>query len=138
MGVLLVVAIVAFVYALVLTVTRASWLAFLVASAVILIMGTSRRTILLVGVLAIPLVLAGLFILQQKRHVAFIDTSDYSTTWRGYVWREGFHLLISKPRHLLVGVGMDSIKAPLARVGIIRRRSHPDWSHAFELVGARA
>ena len=26
------------------------------------------------------------------------------------VWREGFELLVSKPRHLLAGVGMDSIK----------------------------
>jgi O-antigen ligase len=63
-----------------------------------------------VGGLAIPLVLAGLFVLQQKRNVAFIDQTDQSTTWRETVWREGLHLLVSKPRHLLVGVGMDSIK----------------------------
>jgi hypothetical protein len=97
--------------ALMLTVTRASWLAFIVSSAVILLLGASKRTLILVGVLAIPLILAGAFILQQKRNVGFVDRSDGSTTWRQTVWREGFELLTSKPRHLLIGIGMDSIKA---------------------------
>lgn len=118
LGVVMMVAIAAFGYALVLTVTRASWLAFLVATTVILVLGTTRRTILIVGVLAVPLVLAGLFLLRQKRQVAFLDPTDYSTTWRTTVWREGFHLLISKPRHLLVGVGMDSIKAHWRQWGL--------------------
>ena len=57
-----------------------------------------------------PLVLAGLFVLQRERKVSFYDGQDQSITWRETVWREGFNLLKSKPRHLLVGVGMDSIK----------------------------
>jgi O-antigen ligase len=109
-GVLLLIVLVGFCYSLMLTVTRASWGAFLISSAVILLLGTSRRTILVVGLLAIPLVLAGLFILQQKRSVTFFDPADQSTTWRQTVWREGFDLLISKPRHLVFGIGMDSIK----------------------------
>jgi O-antigen ligase len=60
---------------------------------------------------AIPVVLAGLFVLQQKRNVGFIDKKDDSIAWRGKIWREGFHLWVSNPRHLLVGVGMDSIKS---------------------------
>jgi O-antigen ligase len=48
--------------------------------------------------------------LQQKRSVGFFDKKDMSTTWREEVWKEGFHLLIGNPRHLVVGVGMDSIK----------------------------
>ena len=96
--------------ALMLTVTRASWLAFIISSAVILLLGASKRTLILVGVLAIPLVLAGAFILQQKRNVGFVDRSDGSTAWRQTVWREGFELLTSRPRHLLIGIGMDSIK----------------------------
>jgi O-antigen ligase len=83
----------------------------MISSAVILLLGASRRTLLAVGVLAIPLILAGLFILQQKRNVGFVDQNDASITWRETVWREGFDLLVSKPRHLLVGVGMDSIKS---------------------------
>lgn len=96
--------------ALALTVTRASWLAFLVSTTVIFLLGAGRRAILTAGVLAVPLILAGLFILQQKRNVGFVDFKDQSTTWRDTVWREGYGLLISKPRHLLIGVGMDSIK----------------------------
>src|SRR6266480_3889456 len=110
-GALLMIAFVGFCYSLILTVTRASWGAFLISSTVILLLGTSRRTILVVGLLAIPLVLAGLFILQQKRSVSFFDPADQSTMWRQTVWREGFDLLVSKPRHLIFGVGMDSIKA---------------------------
>jgi O-antigen ligase len=110
-GALLLIALVGFCYALMLTVTRASWGAFLISSAVILLLGTSRRAILTISLLAIPLVLAGLFILQQKRNVSFFDSADQSTTWRQTVWREGFELLISKPRHLVFGIGMDSIKA---------------------------
>jgi O-antigen ligase len=50
-------------------------------------------------------------VLQQKRNVGFLDSRDASTTWRETVWRGGFKLLLSKPRHLLIGVGMDSLKA---------------------------
>jgi hypothetical protein len=98
-------------FSLLLTVTRASWLAFLISTAIVVLLGASRRTILVFGALAIPIVLAGIFVLQQKRQVSFFDQSDASTTWRETVWREGFDLLVSKPRHLLVGVGMDSLKA---------------------------
>ena len=110
-GALLVLTIVGLGFALTLTVTRAPWLAFLVSSAVILLLGVSRKVIIVAAVLALPLIFAGIFILQQKRNVAFIDQQDNSTTWRETVWREGFNLLMSKPRHMLIGVGMDSIKA---------------------------
>jgi hypothetical protein len=109
-GSLLIIAFVGFCFSLMLTVTRASWGAFLISSTVILFLGSSRRAVLMVGLLAIPLVLAGLFFLQQKRNVSFFDQTDLSTTWRQTVWREGFDLLVSKPRHLIFGIGMDSIK----------------------------
>ncbi|MGI9168219.1 MAG: O-antigen ligase family protein [Pyrinomonadaceae bacterium] len=109
-GTLFLVAIAGLGCALLLTVTRASWLASLLSSAVILLLGTSRRTVLTLGSLVIPLILAGLFILQQKRDVAFFDQKDDSTTWRTTVWREGADLMARNPRHLLVGIGMDSIK----------------------------
>jgi O-Antigen ligase len=110
-GLLLMIAFLGFCFSLVLTITRASWGAFLISSAVILVLGASRRAILIVGLLLVPLVLTGLFFLQQKRNVGFFDQTDNSTTWRQTVWREGFNLLVSKPRHLAVGIGMDSIKA---------------------------
>jgi len=109
-GGLLLLAIAGLGCALAMTVTRASWLAFLVSTTVIFLLGAGRRAILIAGILAIPLILAGLFILQQKRNVGFLDRTDQSTTWRETVWRDGYGLLVNKPRHLLIGVGMDSIK----------------------------
>jgi O-antigen ligase len=127
-GVALLVALAGMVGALVLTVTRASWLAFAISTALILLVSVSRRAVLVAGVFAIPLILAGLFVLQQKRNVGFIDQQDQSTSWRETVWREGFHLLVSKPRHLLVGIGMDSIKAHWREWGMFDKGRLP-WGH---------
>jgi O-antigen ligase len=97
--------------ALLLTVTRASWLAFLVSIFLIVVAGAaSRRAVALVLLAACVAVPVGLYVLRQKRGVGFIDRQDQSTTWRGTVWREAFGVLTHSPRHLLVGVGMDSLK----------------------------
>lgn len=96
--------------ALFLTVTRASWLSFLISSAVVTLLGGTRR-IIVAMILCVALVVpAALFLLQQKRNVGFFDRRDASITWRTTVYREGWSLLVSRPRHLLIGVGMDSIK----------------------------
>ena len=100
----------AFGFALFLTVTRASWAGFMISAAAMVLIGTSRRTILICILCAVPLAAGGLYYLQQKRNVAFVDTGDNSTTWRTTVWREGVGVLISSPRHLAVGIGMDSLK----------------------------
>jgi hypothetical protein len=128
LGLGLIMALAGMVGALLLTVTRASWLAFVVSTALILVLSVSRRAVLLAGLLAIPLILAGLFLLQQKRNVGFIDQQDKSITWRETVWREGFHLLVSKPRHLLVGIGMDSIKSHWREWGMFDKGRLP-WAH---------
>jgi hypothetical protein len=117
-GALLLMALAGFCFALLLTVTRAPWLGCLVSSTIILLLGIRRRTLIIIGLLAIPLILAGLFVLQQKRNVGFLDKRDDSTTWRTTVWREGFDLLVSNPRHLAVGVGMDSIKGHWRQWGL--------------------
>jgi O-antigen ligase len=110
-GGLLALAIVGMGVALLLSVTRASWLSLLVSAALMTALSVSRRKLIVIGACAVPLVLVGLFVLQQKRKVGFFDKSDDSIVWRQKTWHDGFHLLISKPRHLLVGVGMDSIKS---------------------------
>jgi hypothetical protein len=109
-GVLLFVAVVGLVFALAMTVTRASWVGFAISAGLMLMLSVSRRTLLIAGACAIPLILGGVMLLQQKRNVGFVDANDQSTSWRETVWREGFQLLVSKPRHLLFGVGIDSIK----------------------------
>jgi hypothetical protein len=110
-GLLLAVAVAGLIFSLGMSVTRASWAGFAVSAALMLLLSVSRRTLVIVGLCAVPLALAAILVLQQKRSVGFFDQKDQSTTWREQVWHEGYHLLISKPRHLLVGVGMDSIKA---------------------------
>lgn len=109
-GLLLAISVAGMSGALLLTVTRASLVAFLLSSFLIVMLGASRRALLIVIVCALPLALSGLFLLQQKRNVGFLDPKDDSINWRKTVQREGLQLLVSKPRHLLVGVGMDSIK----------------------------
>ena len=124
-GVLLVLAIAGFVFALGMTVTRASWIGFAVSAVAMLLLTSSRRTILIVGACAIPLVLASVFLLQQRRSIGFFDKSDQSTSWREMVWREGFQLLVSKPRHLIVGVGIDSIKGHWREWGLFDNGRQP-------------
>jgi len=110
-GVLLALAIAGMGIALLLSVTRASWLSLLVSAALMTALSVSRRALIVLGLCALPVILAGLFVLQQKRNVGFFDQRDDSIVWRQRTWHDGFHLLTGNPRHLLVGVGMDSIKA---------------------------
>src|SRR5712692_2970225 len=117
-GALLALAIISMCAALVLTVTRASLLGLLVSAGLIAALGLSRRLLIVIGACALPLLLAGFFVLHQKRNVGFFDSKDDSISWRQTVQREGFQLLVSKPRHLLVGVGMDSIKAHWRQWGL--------------------
>jgi O-antigen ligase len=124
-GLLLLLAIAGLTFALGMTVTRASWIGFAVSAALMLLMSVSRRTLLIAGACAIPLVLGGVILLQQKRNVGFIDAKDQSTSWREMVWREGFQLLVSKPRHLLVGVGIDSIKGHWREWGLFDNGRQP-------------
>ncbi|HEX8097024.1 MAG TPA: O-antigen ligase family protein [Pyrinomonadaceae bacterium] len=124
-GRLLLTAFASFVIALILTVTRASWLALLVSSFVIVLAGAGRRAAIALVIAAALLLPLGLYVLRQKRQVAFLDRSDGSTVWRETVWREGFHLLLSKPRHVLVGVGMDSIKSHWRQWGLFDRGRLP-------------
>jgi O-antigen ligase len=114
--------------ALILTVTRASWAGFLVSAFTIVLVGASRRTLLVMSGLALPLVLAGLFVLQQKRQVGFIDTKEGSTAWRLMVWQEGARVLLSEPRHLVVGVGMDTLKRRWREWGMFDHGRQP-WGH---------
>jgi O-antigen ligase len=98
--------------ALLLTVTRASWAGFLASALTVAFVGAGRRrrTLLITAAVAMPLALAGLFVLQQKRQVGFIDTKEGSTAWRLMVWRDGARVLFGNPRHVIVGTGMDSLK----------------------------
>src|SRR3954469_22933062 len=116
--------------ALLLTVTRASWAGFLASAFTIVLVGAGRRrrTLLVTIAVALPLAVAGLFVLQQKRQVGFIDTHEGSTAWRLMVWRDGARILASRPRHLLIGTGMDSLKRHWREWGMFDQGRQP-WGH---------
>jgi len=98
------------IVALFLSLTRASWLSFVISAGIITLIAASRRTVIICAVIAVPLIIGGLIFLQQKRQVSFFDSTDDSTTWRTRVWKEGVEVLVFNPRHLAVGIGMDSLK----------------------------
>lgn len=109
-----------YVVALFLTVTRASWAGAIVSAGVMTLIAARKKTLLFIIPLTVILGAAGVYYLGQKRNVGMIDTGDASTTWRTTVWREAVGVLTASPRHMLVGVGMESIKI-----------HWPDW-HMFE------
>ena len=100
----------AMVLALILTVTRASQLGFLVSAFSIVLINGNRKMLVTLAAIVLPIALIGLVFLQQSRKVGFFDAQDDSTKWRQTVWREGFNLWTANPRHFFLGVGMDSIK----------------------------
>jgi O-Antigen ligase len=124
-GLLLGLAIAGMCGALLLSVTRASWLGLVVSAVVIATIGLTRRALMLVAACALVLVVAGAFILQHKRNVGFFDQKDDSILWRETVQKEGVKLLVSSPRHLLVGIGMDSIKAHWREWGLFENGRIP-------------
>ncbi len=107
--ILLAAAVLGYGVSLFLTITRASWAGLVASTAVMLMIGRSKKTVLIAAALTIPVVLGGLWYLQQKRQVGVVDTSDGSTQWRLIVWQEAENIIVSSPRNMLVGVGMDSI-----------------------------
>jgi len=97
-------------FALLLTVTRASQLGFLISAAAIVSLFGNRKMFLTLAAIILPVALLGLLFLQQSRQVGFFDTQDGSIKWRQTVYREGVDLWTKNARHFTVGVGMDSIK----------------------------
>ena len=124
-GLKLLLALLGLTFALGMTVTRASWIGFALSAVVMLLLTASRRTLVIAAACAIPLVLASAVYLQQKRSVGFLDRTDQSTSWRETVWAEGVNLLVSKPRHLAVGVGIDSIKSHWREWGLFDNGRQP-------------
>lgn len=112
-------------FALLLTVTRASQLAFIISSASTVLLGASRKFVLISVAAAIPIAAIGLYFLQQQRQVGFFDSKDGSIQYRQMMWRDGARLLKEEPRHLLVGVGMESVKSHWEEWGLYDKGWQP-------------
>jgi O-antigen ligase len=96
--------------ALLLTVTRASQLAFLISAAAMVIMVGNRKLLLGAAAIILPVAIGGLIFLQQSRQVGFFDPNDDSIKYRQTMYKDGFRLWTTSPRHFLLGVGMDSVQ----------------------------
>ncbi len=111
--------------ALLLTVTRAPQLAFLISAFVIVLLGAGRKWVLVLAAIALPAALLGLFVLQQSRQVGFFDPNDESTKFRQTVYREGLDLWTANARHFILGVGMDSVKRYSKEWGLYDNGRYP-------------
>ena len=96
--------------ALLFTVTRASQLGFMVAALVIVLLSAKKKLLIAGLVVAVPIIFGGLLFLHESRDVGFFDSKDDSTKYREMMWRDGYRILTESPRHLLVGVGMNSVQ----------------------------
>ena len=112
-------------FALLLTVTRGSQLSFIISSGVIVLLGASRRFVLVTLAAALALSMVGLYVLQQHRQVGFFDQTDGSIQYRQMMWRDGMRLWAESPRHIAVGVGMDSIKTHWPEWGMYDKGHQP-------------
>jgi O-antigen ligase len=113
-------ALAAILVALLLTVTRASQLAFMVSAFVAIVMSGSRKLLLAAAILAVPVVLGGLLFLQQSRNVGLIDPTDESTLYRITMWKDGLRLSTADAHNLVFGIGMDSTKKHWQEWGMFR------------------
>lgn len=110
-GLLVMFGIGAIAYVILLTVTRAVWGAFALSAFVMLFHRWGKKALviaLLVLALAAPV---GMQFLRQVRSIPLVSAREPSTAYRLTVWREGGHLLLSRPKHWVLGIGMDSLKA---------------------------
>jgi hypothetical protein len=96
--------------ALLLTVTRASQLGFLISAAAIVAMVGNRKLLLGAAAVILPVAIGGIIFLQQSRHVGFFDPTDDSIKYRMTMYKDGYRLWTETPRHFLLGVGMDSVQ----------------------------
>ena len=112
-------------FALLLTVTRGSQLSFIISSGVIVLLGASRKMLLIAAAVAVPVALVGLYVLQQQRQVGFFDQRDGSIQYRQMMWRDGLRLWSESPRHAVLGVGMDSIKKHWPEWGMYDKGHQP-------------
>jgi O-antigen ligase len=109
-GLLLLLAVASIGSAILLTVTRAVWLAFGAAVVAMSLRAASQRAAVVVMVLGLLAAPVAVRLLRQTRGISPWQSNEPSASYRLTIWREGIDLLLKSPRHLLVGIGMDSIK----------------------------
>ncbi len=95
---------------LLMTVTRAAWGAFALSAATMGVVRWGRKGLLVVLAVVLATAPLALGTLERTRGISPAALSEPSTSYRLTVWREGLELLAERPRHWIVGIGMDSVK----------------------------
>jgi O-antigen ligase len=98
------------VLALILSGTRAPLFGLIVSAFLAALLTKNRKIFYLFVATVLLIMFAGAVYLKQSRHIGFIDENDDSTKYRQTIYKEALDLWISSPRHILFGIGMDSIK----------------------------
>lgn len=115
----------AMAFALLLTVTRASQIGFLIAAFFIVYFGANRRLLLIAALIVLPVAFAGVYFIQQSRNVGYFDTNDESTRDRLTFYRRGFNLWTENARNFSIGVGMDSNKRYIREWNLYDNQGNP-------------
>lgn len=111
--------------AIVLTLTRVSFVSLVAGTLIISLTRLSRRT-MWVNLVALGLIAAGtLFWIQRYRAIS-LDTSDPGTQYRLQIWRDSLPLIRAHP---LLGVGLDSVAGDWQRWNLAAYRRFPLHSH---------
>lgn len=99
------------ILALLLSGTRASQLSFGISSICMILLSVRRKAAIAAVLVAIPIAIGAVLLIQSTRNVGFFDTQDSSNTYRMTMWRDGIRIWTESPRNFVFGVGMDSIKS---------------------------
>ncbi len=111
--------------ALLLTVTRASQIGFLVSAGSIIFVSGNRRLLLISALILLPIALGGVYFQQQSRNVGYVDVNDDSTKDRLTFYRKGFDLWTQNARNFSIGVGMDSTKRYIKEWNLYDNQGQP-------------
>jgi O-antigen ligase len=96
--------------AITLTVTRAVWIAFAGALVMMSLRIMNKWAVLIILAVGLATAPVALKTLQQTRGQPLLSVREPSTAYRLTVWKEGLSLLVARPKHLALGIGMDSLK----------------------------
>ena len=124
-AILLFLALAATGFALLLTVTRGPQIGFVISCGLVVLLGLGRKWFAAAVLVMLPIAIGGLVFLQQSRRTDFLDSKDESTKYREMMVRDGLRLWRESPRHIVFGVGMDSIQKHWEEWGLFDKGWQP-------------
>ncbi|MCS6875057.1 MAG: O-antigen ligase family protein [Pyrinomonadaceae bacterium] len=97
-------------FALILSGTRAPQAGLAFSALLIVLLSRNKKMIFALMSVLIPAIIVVSIYLHESRKIGFIDPNDDSTKYRQTVYREALQLWVQSPRHIIFGIGMDSVR----------------------------